>query len=267
MVPDFNDEQTLVGKQRIRLAQYHAHGVKPVLAARERDGRFVAVLARKLAHGVRAYVRRIRDNEIVVLAAHCIEHIRPQHAHPALQLMVRDVASRNRERAALDVHRIDRGTAEGFGEHDREAAGTGAQVESPAYAQPRRQPRHEALMCELGNERARHDHAFVDIKPVFAQPGLAREIGGGHTSDYARVDEFRNLANHTRRYGLLEIGGQPSGRQLQRVEHEVSGFIPCGGYAVTIREPRAREARAGGFDQGMNGGDGRHRVRHAPRAR
>jgi len=75
MVPDFDNEQTLVRKQRSRLAQYHAHGVKPVLAARERDGRFVAVLARELAHGVRAYVRRIRDNEIVVLAAHRIKHI------------------------------------------------------------------------------------------------------------------------------------------------------------------------------------------------
>jgi len=165
-----------------------------------------------------------------------------------LQLVVRDVTPRNGERAALDVHRIDRGAAEGFGEHDREAAGTGAQVESPAYAQPRRQPRHETLTYELGNERARHYHAFVDIKPVVAQPGLAREICGGHTPAYAHGDEFRNLANHTRCDGLLEIGGQPIGRQLQRVEHEVSGFIPCSGYTVTVREPRAREARAGSFD-------------------
>ena len=43
---------------------------------------------------------------------------------------------------------------------------------------------------QFGERRARHQHAFVDIKLETAKPGFASNIGGG----LARVDaQFENL--------------------------------------------------------------------------
>ena len=37
-----------------------------------------------------------------------------------------------------------------------------------------------AVRQELCDEGARHDHAAVDIKAVFAEPGFMRQISGGN---------------------------------------------------------------------------------------
>ena len=51
---------------------------------------------------------------------------RLQQTDAALQAIVRDVAPRDRERAAVDVHGVDSRAGKCPGEHDREASGAGA---------------------------------------------------------------------------------------------------------------------------------------------
>ena len=59
---------------------------------------------------------------------------------------------------------------------DGEAPGTGAQVQHPRDALRVVPPRREFLVQQLGNERARHDDAFVGVKAVQDQPRFIRQM-------------------------------------------------------------------------------------------
>ena len=54
-------------------------------------------------------------------------------------------------------------------------------------------PRRELLGNQLGDERARHDHALVDVEAVAAQPGLVGDVGGRHALVGAALDHGQHL--------------------------------------------------------------------------
>ena len=51
--------------------------------------------------------------------------------------------------------------------------------------------RREAVGQQLGDERARDDHALVDVEAEVAEPRLVREVGGGHALVDAAREQLR----------------------------------------------------------------------------
>jgi hypothetical protein len=65
------------------------------------------VLERESAHGLRTYVGRIRNDQIVACTLRSGEHVGLYEPDPASQAILRDVALRDFEGAAIDIERID----------------------------------------------------------------------------------------------------------------------------------------------------------------
>ena len=78
-------------------------------------------------------------------------------------------------------------------EQDREASGAGAQVERRRDARGVADERLERVGEQLGDERARDEHALVDVEAELAEPRLAREIGGGNALVDAAREELAQL--------------------------------------------------------------------------
>ena len=78
---------------------------------------------------------------------------------------------------------------------------------------------------QLGDERARNDHALVDVEAELAEPGFVRQIGGRH----ALVDAAREELRHLRALGLreprVEERLEAVERQVQRVQQQVGGLV------------------------------------------
>jgi hypothetical protein len=103
----------------------------------------------------------------------------------------------------------------------------------------------EAFGEHLRDQRARHDHAFVDGERHALQPGLAGEVGG-------RAPRGDALADEGVERGDLGVGEYAIGRAVEVVQwqreppqHEPGGLVERVGGAVPKRNARLVEAGAG----------------------
>jgi len=48
----------------------------------------------------------------------------------------------------------------------------------------------QAALQQFGDVRTRYDHAFIDIKAVFAEPGFAGQVGGGRAFADAAFEQL-----------------------------------------------------------------------------
>ncbi len=135
------------------------------------------------------------------------------------------------------------GLRESIGQHDRQAAGAGAQFQDIADSFRILQPWGEVVGNQFGDERTRHDHALVDVKAVFAQPGFIGNVSGRNAIGAAffnhlqyGVDFMRQQARVEKRLDLVQ-------RQLQRMQDQVGRLIQRVAAAVA-------EEQAGGIEAG-----------------
>ena len=60
------------------------------------------------------------------------------------------------------------------------------------------------LLDQFGNERARHDHALVDIETKAAQPGFVGDVGGRHALVRALFDHMQHGVDFSARQTGVE---------------------------------------------------------------
>ena len=242
VVADLDHQHALRIEEARGVAQDASHRVEPVLAARERHHRLVPVLGRQLVHRVGRDVRRVADDEVVGLFRQVGEQVRADQVDAVGEAVFGDVALRDGERVGRQVDRVDVGVRIGVREQDREAARAGAQVERRGDRRRVADERGEPVGQQLGDERARDDHALVDVEAELAEPGLVRQVGGRH----ALVDAPREQLGEPRPLGVREPGVEerlePVQRQVQRVQDQVRGLVVAVGRAVAEREPGLAEA-------------------------
>ena len=217
------------------------------------------IFARKRAHSAGADVWRVGDDQVVARARQRRKQVGPQCAYAALQAVGCNIVPGNGQRVPVDIDGVDARRAKRLGEQDGEAAGAGAQIERAANTVAGGEPGHEPFAQQLGDERARHDHALVDIKTVIAEPRFPREVGGRNAAADALVDQAQRAAAFHRRNPAREMRRQPVWRQPERMQHQVNRLVPCIGGAMPEREPRAREARKRDVDELVYGGRRRDR--------
>lgn len=136
--------------------------VEALAPAGERHARLVAVLWRQPAHGRRAYVRRIGEDEVVALFKLRVQ-VRPYQAHA--RLVRAHVTCGNFERSRRNVARVHLRLGKCARGEDREAARAGAQIQDAARLALQ-------LAKEKSDVRARDDDAPVHIKRDAVEPGF-----------------------------------------------------------------------------------------------
>ena len=110
-----------------------------------------------------------------------------------------------------------------------------------------RNPRREPVGQQLGDERARNDHALVDIEAEFAEPRLVREVGRGDALVDAALDHLQHLARARRASGARREtarGGRAAG-------------AACAGSDTPLRRRRSLSAVA---EEQASRVEARHRV-------
>src|SRR2546423_22577 len=113
------------------------------------------------------------------------------------------------------------------------AARAGAQVEHA----PRRpaQPRPQAIAEKLGDVRARHDDATVDVERDSSEPSLVQQIGRWEpVADAFSNQRFDSLLT-TRPYLLLQASFE---RQTQATQNQVGGLVARVARAVAVLQAR-----------------------------
>ena len=130
-------------------------------------------------------------------------------------------------------------------EQDCEAARARAEIERRRHRGRIRQVRRKTVGQQFGNERARYQHALVDVKTEIAKPRLVRQV----CSRYALIDataeqrtEFGALGG--RQFRIEELL-EAIERQMQRVQQQVCSFVVRIRGAVAERESSLVEARYG----------------------
>jgi len=98
----------------------------------------------------------------------------------------------NLERVSRNIARIDARLRKRLRGQHREASGTRAQVERAAHRPV--QPGAQALAQQLGDERARHDDAPVDVEAPAVQPCFVQEVGERNALANSPVEERFPLA-------------------------------------------------------------------------
>ena len=103
----------------------------------------------------------------------------------------------------------------------------------------------EAAGHQFGDERARDQHALVDVEAEIAEPRFVRQIGRGDPL----VDPPREQLAERCPLGLRQLGVEeglePVERQVQRVQQQVGGLVVGFVAAVTEMELGFAEARYG----------------------
>ena len=134
-------------------------------------------------------------------------------------------------------------------EQDGKAAASGAQVERTFNARRADDPWREPLAQQFGDERARHDHALVDIKAEITQPGFMRQVSSGNTAAYAFIDQAQCARALRRSEFARKNRRQLVQRQPQCVQYQIDRFIPRIGGAMPVAEPCAFEPCMGVREQ------------------
>ena len=83
----------------------------------------------------------------------------------------------------------------------------------------------ESVRQQLGDERARDEHALVDVEAEFAEPRLVRQIRGRHAFVDAPREQRAELAALGLRQLRIEERLEAIERQMQRVQQQVRSLV------------------------------------------
>ena len=159
-----------------------------------------------------------------------------------------DVDPGDRERVVGQVGRVDLDLGPGQRRQHREAAVAGAQVQHAAGALG--QPRVDRAVGQwLGDQRARDDHALVDMEGHALQPGLAGQVGGRLAGRDAAVDQRRGRGGLGGRDRTVGLAVERVQRQAERPLHQPGRLVEGIGRAVAKRNARLSEAGALRMDE------------------
>ena len=159
-----------------------------------------------------------------------------------------------RATASASAERSEASTADvgpGHRRQHREAAVAGAQVEHARAVGPCSQASMRAVGQHLGDQRARHDAALVDVERHALQPGLAGQVGGRLAGVDALVDECVDAGD------LLVVPARARPRRPARPaaarapQHQPGRFVEGVGRAVAKRNARLFEAGACALDSSI----------------
>lgn len=170
-----------------------------------------------------------------------------------MQAVIVHIAAGHLQGVRRNIDRIDLGFGKRQGGQDGQAARAGAHVQRARHRRRIPHPGRQAMVQQLGDGRARHDHPLVDIEAVAAQPGLVRQVGGRQALVHAPVDQvqhaFALLAQHAR----VQERIQRVGRQVQAMQHQVDGLVPGIVGAMAQGDVAGMEARHRVADQVAQG--------------
>src|SRR6516225_9953597 len=188
-VADLDDEQPPRSQVSASLCQDDAHRVEPGPPRRERHAWLVPILRRQTRELARTHVGRIGDDDIVGGASECAEVIRFEQPHATREALAPQVVAGHLECRSGDVDGIDSRPRQGARTRDGDAAGAGAHIEHAPHA-PRLDPGREAPLDQLGDRRARDEHACIDPDGYPGELRDAGEIRGRHALADAARDEL-----------------------------------------------------------------------------
>ncbi len=140
-----------------------------------------------------------------------------------------------------NVHAVDAGPRERDRARDGDAARARADVENRIHAR-RIDPGCETPFDELGERRARHEHAPVDVELQTHEPHPLHEVGSGQALANPPLEESLDLpaagGAHRIRIGRRRVRVI----QIERVEHQRGRFVERIVRAVSVRKARLRKA-------------------------
>src|SRR5882762_327816 len=148
------------------------------------------------------------------------EQIGAEQADSASQVVLEYVSLGDDKRGGRDIRGIDAGAPKCARSENGEAAGAGAQVEHA----PRRpaQPRPQAIAEKLGDVRARHHDATVDVERDSCEPGLVKQVGDGNALRDSLFYERCNALLPGATDLEVQIGSE---RQTQATQNQVSRLV------------------------------------------
>ena len=178
-----------------------------------------------------------------MLAFQRSEQIGAEQANPASQMVFENVSPGDDKRSGRNICGINSGARKCAGSENGEAAGAGAQVEHA----PRRpaQPRPQAIAEKLGDVRARHDDATVDVEGQACEPSFAEQVGNGNAlRDSLFYERFNALLPAADLKMQIRFE-----RQTQAAQDQVSRLVKRVIGAVAVVQARPAQAPLGLFQQ------------------
>ncbi len=104
-------------------------------------------------------------------------------------------------------------------------------------------PGREALLDQLGDRRARHQHPLIDVERQAHEPHPFHEIGRGPALAHAPIEQRAHLALARNAHRFLVDLRRLRVIQAERVKHQRRRFVERVIGAVSVRQARALEAR------------------------
>jgi len=175
-VADLDDQKAAIVQMRAGLRKHAADDLEPVFAAGQRHARLCEILLRQPLHGLLVYIRRI-GNDHVVTPAQPGKQIAADEVHAIAQFVVGHVMRGHLERIGRQVRRVDQGIGKSQREQNGQATRTGAKIQNLVHGLALDDPGIQFVAQQFRYVRARYDHALVDVKTKFSQPGFAGQIG------------------------------------------------------------------------------------------
>ena len=154
--------------------------------------------------------------------------------------MIFHVLLGNGQRVRGNIHRIDFRFRESVSAGDSDTAAAGAHIKDVLRIVVNQAGK--MVVNEFANRRARHQHAFIDVKLMAAEPGFVGQISDRNA--------LVNTANDALNDAMFFAGSQTRGthifrnikRQIQRRHHQLYGFIPRVIGAVSVPDICSAEA-------------------------
>ena len=128
------------------------------------------------------------------------------------------------QRVGGDINRVHFRFREGVSAGNGDTAAPGTHIQNVLRLMA--DQAFKVVVDQLTNRRARHQHAFIDIELVAAEPGFVGQIGDRNTLVHATDDALNDA--------VFFAGGQARGahvfrniqRQVEGRQHQLHGFIP-----------------------------------------
>jgi len=110
-------------------------------------------------------------------------------------------------------------------QQNRQTAGARAHIDDAMHRRTRREQGSKLLRDDLEKVAARNDHALIDVKAVFAQPGFARKVRRRHPLQNAPSEDAFQRRALLPRQGLRKHALIAVQRDIQRAQYQVERLV------------------------------------------
>lgn len=190
---DFHHQPASRPEETACLVKDPAYEFQSVAPSGKRNSRLMAIFVGKTEHGSRVDVGRVGDDQVELSGNRAGEEIRANKPDSPRKVVSHDIAASHIEGCSRKVCGGDRCSPKRERGEDRKAARAGANIEQPVHGRGACDPRPQALVQKLGNERARYDHPFIHVELVRSQPGFPEEVGERTARAHTLLDEPQGL--------------------------------------------------------------------------